>query len=58
MFSDLRTGCVYQIPNLPSTVVFFMIHDKLLIAFGGESFKFLTCQLSMVRVLTHHDSDG
>ena len=25
-----------------------MIHDKLLIAFGGESFKLLTCQLSMV----------
>ena len=25
-----------------------MIHDKLLIAFGDESFKFLTYQLSMV----------
>ena len=25
-----------------------MIHDKILIAFGDESFKFLTYQLSMV----------
>ena len=25
-----------------------MIHDKLLIVFGDESFKLLTCQLSMV----------
>ena len=25
-----------------------MIHDKLLIAFGDESFKFLTSELSMV----------
>ena len=41
-------GCVYQIPNLPTSVVFLMIHDKILIAFGDESFKFLTYQLSMV----------
>ena len=30
------------------SVVFLMIHDKLLIAFGDESFKFVTDQLSMV----------
>ena len=36
-------------PNLPTSVVFLMIHDKLLIACGQhESFIFLTCQLSMV----------
>ena len=29
-------------------VVFLVIHDKILIAFGDESFKFLTYQLSMV----------
>ena len=28
--------------------VFLMIHDKLVVAFGGESFKFLTYQPSMV----------
>ena len=41
-------GCVYQIPNLPTSVVFLMIHDKLLIAFGEQSFKFLNCHFSMV----------
>ena len=30
----LMKGCVYKIPNLPTSVVFLMIHDKLLIAFG------------------------
>ena len=34
--------------NLPTSVVFLVIHDKILIAFGDESFKFLTYQLSMV----------
>ena len=28
--------------------MFLVIHDKILIAFGDESFKFLTYQLSMV----------
>ena len=28
--------------------MFSVIHDKILIAFGDESFKFLTYQLSMV----------
>ena len=28
--------------------MFLLNHEKLLIAFGDESFKFLTCQLSMV----------
>ena len=31
-----------------SSVVFLMIHDKLLIAFGHKSFKFLAYQLAMV----------
>ena len=44
----LMKGCVYLIPNLPTSVVFLVIHDKILIAFGDESFKFLTYQLSMV----------
>ena len=44
----LMKGCVYQIPNLATSVVFLVIHDKILIAFGDESFKFLTYQLSMV----------
>ena len=35
-------------PNIPTSVVFLMIHDKMLIAFGDESFMFLTYQLSMV----------
>ena len=48
MQTRLMKGCVYQIPNLPTSVVFLMIHDKILIAFGDESFKFLTYQLSMV----------
>ena len=30
-----------------------MIHEKLLIAFGDESFMFLTYQLSMVHHYTH-----
>ena len=34
-------------PNLPS-VVFLMIHERLLIAFGDESFMFLTYQFSTV----------
>ena len=29
-------------------LVFLVTSDKLLITFGDESFKFLTCQLSMV----------
>ena len=41
-------GCVCWIPNLPTSVVFLMMHDKLLILFGDEYFKFLTCPLSMV----------
>ena len=45
---ELIHGCVCQIPNLPTSVVFLMIHDKILVAFGGESFKFLTYQPSMV----------
>ena len=45
----LMKGCVYLIPNLPTSVVFLMIHDKILIAFGDESFKFLTYHLCMVR---------
>ena len=44
----LMKGCVYYIPNLPTSVVFFMIHDKILIAFGDESFMFLPNQHSMV----------
>ena len=44
----LTKGCVCKIPNLPTSVVFLVIHDKLLIAFRDESLKFLTFQLSMV----------
>ena len=44
----LMKGCVYQIPNLPTSVVFLVFHDKILIAFGDESFKFLTYLLSRV----------
>ena len=44
----LMKGCVYWILNLPTSVVFLMIHDKIVIPFGDESFKFLTHQLSMV----------
>ena len=44
----LTKGGVCKIPNLPTSVVLLMIHDKLLIASGKESFKLLTCQLSMV----------
>ena len=29
-------------PNFPTSVVFLMIHDELLVAFGDESFMFLT----------------
>ena len=46
--SDILKGCVYQIPNLPTSVVFLMIHNKLLIAFGDQSFKILSNQFSMV----------
>ena len=35
-------------PNCPTSVVFLMIHDKLLITVGDESFMLLTYQLSMV----------
>ena len=44
----LMKGCVYCFPNIPTSVVFLMIHDILLTDFGDESFKFVTCQLSMV----------
>ena len=44
----LMKGCVRWISNLTTSVLFLMIHDKLLIALGDESFKFLTYQLSMV----------
>ena len=44
----LMKGCVYQIPNFPTSVVFLMIHDILLIASDHWSFKFLTYQLAMV----------
>ena len=33
----LTKGCVYRIPNLPTSVVFLVIHDKLLTAFGDEA---------------------
>ena len=33
-----------HLPFLPPSVVFLMIHDKLVIAFGDESFMFLTFQ--------------
>ena len=46
---DFMKGCVFlKIPNLPTLVVFLMIHDNLLIAFGDDSFEFLTYQLSML----------
>ena len=54
----LMKGCVYYIPNLPTSVVFFMIHDKILIAFGDESFMFLPNEHSMVGYWAHHGSDG
>ena len=41
-------GPVYWIPNLSTSIEFLMIHDNLQIAFGDESMKFLTCELSMV----------
>ena len=37
-----------HLPFLPPSVVFLMIPDELLITFGDESSKFLTCPLSMV----------
>ena len=40
--------CVDSDSKLPTTVVVLLIHDKLLIAFGDESFTCLTCQLSLV----------
>ena len=49
MHTDLLVkGCVYQIPNIPTSVVFLVIHEKLLIAFGDKFFKFLDYQLSIV----------
>ena len=44
----LMKGCVHQIPNFPTSVVFLMSHDILLIASDHWSFKFLTYQLAMV----------
>ena len=44
----LMKDCVCLLPNLPTSVGLLVIHDKLLIVFGDESFKLLTCQLSMV----------
>ena len=44
--THIRTETRHTNPNLPTSVVFLMIHDKLVIAFGDESFMFLTCQLS------------
>ena len=44
----LMKGCVKKIPNLPTSVVFLMIHDELLIASGDLSFKLLIYQLSLV----------
>ena len=44
----LVKGFVCWIPNLPTSVVFLTIHDKLLVVLGDETFKFLTFQLSMV----------
>ena len=41
-------GFVCWIPNLPTSVVFLTIHDKLLTVLGDETFKFLTFHLSMV----------
>ena len=60
----LMKGCVYKIPNFPTSVVFLMMHDKLLIASGDESFKFLTYELSVVgywptmEVTGNRDSTG
>ena len=54
----LLKNCVYYVPNLPTSVVFLMIHDKLLTAFGDESFKFLTYQHFDGGVLAHHGGDG
>ena len=57
-------GCVYKIPNFPTSVVFLMMHDKFLIASGDESFKFLTYELSVVgywptmEVTGNRDSTG
>ena len=51
-------GCVYQIPNLPTSVVFLVIHDKILIAFGDESFKVSDQSAFDGRVLAYHGSDG
>ena len=44
----LMKGCVYLIPNLPTSEMFLTIHGKFLMAFGDTSFKFLTNQLSIV----------
>ena len=46
--THFTTETKHIIPNFPTSVVFLLIHDKLLIALGDESSKFLTCQLSMV----------
>ena len=55
---DFVKGCVYEVPNLPTSVVFLMFHDKLLIAIGDKSFKFLTYRLSTVEHWPTMGSDG
>ena len=54
----LMKGCVYCFPNIPTSVVFLMIHDKLLTDFGDESFQ--VCDLSAFdgSVLANHGRDG
>ena len=39
-----------HLPVLPLSVLFLMIPDELLIAFGDEPFMFLTCKLSEAHV--------
>ena len=50
-------GCVDYLSNHPTSVVFLVTHDNQLIAFGDESFEFLTDQLFDSRVLAYHGSD-
>ena len=48
MHTDPTYEGLCLLDSKPTSVVSLMIHDKILIAFGDESFKFLTYQLSMV----------
>ena len=47
-------GCVCLIPDLPTSVVFLMIHDKLLIAVWRRFFQVSDLSAFDGRVLAYH----